>query len=56
MLQYIIEEYAAAFQSNFSLKCFAFQTIRPVVSRKNVVFPLTLGRAALCRLLSVLPF
>ena len=27
-----------AFQSNFSLKCFAFQTIRPVVSRKKRSF------------------
>ena len=39
---------SARFWSVFSLKRSAFQTIRPVVSRKNAVFPLTLGRAALC--------
>ena len=35
--------------SIFSLKCFAFQNIRPVISRKKRIFPLTFGREALCR-------
>ncbi|MDM8217263.1 hypothetical protein QUW15_14035 [Desulfovibrio piger] len=38
------------------MKRYAFQTIRPVISRENAVFPLTLGRAALCRRLAFLPF
>ena len=38
--------------SIFSLKRCAFQTIRPVVRGKNAVFPLTSGRAALCRRLA----
>ena len=36
-------------QSIFSLKRVASQTIRPAVSRKKRVFPLTSGRAARCR-------
>ena len=39
----------AGLQSIFSLKCFAFQTIRPSFRGKSAVFLLTLGRAALCR-------
>ncbi|WP_294485646.1 hypothetical protein [uncultured Mailhella sp.] len=35
--------------SMFRLNPFAFQTIRPVVLRKNAVFPLNFGRMALCR-------
>ena len=37
-----------SFQSIFRLKRFAFQTLRPGVSRKNAVFPRGFGRAALC--------
>ena len=40
----------------FSVKRFAFQTIRPVVSQKNAVFPLAFGWAALCCPPRVLPF
>ena len=36
----------AVIQRNFSLKGFTLQTIRPLVSRDNCVFPLTPGRAA----------
>lgn len=35
-------------ESIFSLKCFAFPTIQPVVSWKNAFFTLTSGRAVLC--------
>ena len=38
--------------STFRLKRKAFQTIRPVVSRKNAVFPLTFDWAVLCRRLA----
>ena len=43
---------AGLHQSIFSLKRCALQTIRPVVSRKKRIFPLTFGRAALCRRLA----
>ena len=35
-------------QSLFSLKRVVFQSIQPVVSQINAIFPLTFGRAALC--------